>query len=141
MTDRKPPGVSFETWVDRQIREAAERGEFDDLPGAGQPLKGLDKPYDEMWWVRDKMERESLSCLPPTLTLRKEAEDALAAARGARSEREVRRIVADINDKIREALKNPPPGPPLGLSPFDAEKVVGNWRADLRERVRKRNAS
>ncbi|MEV0602053.1 DUF1992 domain-containing protein [Streptomyces sp. NPDC050315] len=138
MTDRKPPGVSFETWVDRQIREAAERGEFDDLPGAGEPLKGLNKPYDEMWWVRDKMERESLSYLPPTLALRKEAEDALAAARGARSEREARHIVADINGRIREALKNPPPGPPLGLAPYDPEEVVKEWRAAVRDRVRQR---
>lgn len=138
MTDRKPPGVSFETWVDRQIREAAERGEFDDLPGAGKPLKGLNKPYDEMWWVRDKMERESLSCLPPTLALRKEAEDALAAARGARSEREARRIVADLNDRIREALKNPPPGPPLGLTPYDPEEVVEAWRTAVRARMRQR---
>lgn len=102
MTDRKPPGVSFETWVDRQIREAAERGEFDDLPGAGKPLTGLNKPYDELWWVREKMAREGVSYLPPTLALRKEAEDARAAARGARSEREVRRLVAEINGRIRE---------------------------------------
>ena len=26
MTDRKPAGVGFQTWVERQIREAAERG-------------------------------------------------------------------------------------------------------------------
>ena len=26
MTERKPPGVGFETWVERQLREAAERG-------------------------------------------------------------------------------------------------------------------
>ncbi|MGI5470114.1 DUF1992 domain-containing protein [Streptomyces sp. CA-132043] len=141
MTDRKPPGVSFETWVDRQIREAAERGEFDGLPGAGKPLTGLNKPYDELWWVRDKMAREGVSYLPPTLALRKEAEDARAAARAARSEREVRRIVADVNARIREALKNPPPGPPLGIGPLDPEEVVGEWRADLRERVRKRDAS
>jgi hypothetical protein len=38
MTERKPPGMSFESWVDKQIREATERGEFDGLPGAGKPI-------------------------------------------------------------------------------------------------------
>ena len=32
MTERKPPGVSFESWVDKQIREAEARGEFAELP-------------------------------------------------------------------------------------------------------------
>jgi hypothetical protein len=128
MTERKPPAVSFESWLDRQIREAAERGEFDDLPGAGKPLPHLNKPYDELWWVKEKMQRENLSFLPPTLVLRKEAEDALAAASRARSEREVRQIVSDLNDKIREAIRRPPAGPPLNLAPIDVEQVVREWR-------------
>jgi hypothetical protein len=132
MTERKPPGVSFESWVDRQIREAADRGEFDDLPGAGKPLPGLDKPYDELWWIKQKMHREGVSCLPPTLALRKEAEDALAAASQAASERQVRQIVADINEKIREAIRRPPSGPPLNLAPFDVEDVVREWREQHR---------
>ncbi|MCQ4041327.1 DUF1992 domain-containing protein [Streptantibioticus rubrisoli] len=128
MTERKPPGVTFESWVDRQIREAAERGEFDNLPGAGKPLPDLDQPYDELWWVKRKMRREGVSCLPPVLALRKEAEDALAAASRARTEAQVRQIVAELNERIREALKSPPPGPPLRLTPFDVERVVRDWR-------------
>ncbi|MEU0812128.1 DUF1992 domain-containing protein [Streptomyces sp. NPDC005970] len=128
MTERKPPGISFETWADRQIREAEARGDFDDLPGRGKPLRGLDGPYDAMWWVKDKMAREGLSFLPPALVLRKEAEDALAAARGAGSEGEVRRILSDINDRIREALRRPPEGPPLDLVPYDVDGVVREWR-------------
>ncbi|MFH0245508.1 DUF1992 domain-containing protein [Streptomyces sp. HK10] len=130
MTERKPPGIDFETWADRQIREAAERGEFDELPGMGRPLPDLDQPYDDLWWVRRKMGREGLTCLPPALALRKEAEDTLAAARRARSEPEVRRIVAGINERIHAALRMPPPGPPLGLEPFDTEEVVRGWREE-----------
>ncbi|WP_037834016.1 DnaJ family domain-containing protein, partial [Streptomyces sp. NRRL S-481] len=37
MTERKPPGVDFGSWVDKQIRDAETRGEFDRLPGAGKP--------------------------------------------------------------------------------------------------------
>ncbi|MTE17943.1 DUF1992 domain-containing protein [Streptomyces sp. TRM43335] len=128
MTERKPPGVDFETWADRQIREAAERGEFDDLPGMGRPLPDLDAPYDDLWWIRKKMSHEGAAYLPPALALRKEAEDASAAALAAPSEAEARRIVAGVNERIRAALRMPPPGPPLNLRPFDVEDVVREWR-------------
>jgi DnaJ-like protein len=128
MTERKPPGVGFGTWVERQIREATERGEFDNLPGAGKPIEDLDKPHDELWWVRQKLRRENLSYLPPTIALRKEAEEALAAASRAGSEAQVRRIVADINRKIVEGNRKAASGPPLNLMPFDVERVVRAWR-------------
>ncbi|MBF8187609.1 DUF1992 domain-containing protein [Nonomuraea sp. K274] len=129
MSERKPIGVPFETWIDRQIREAEERGEFDDLPGAGKPLPGIDRPLDEMWWIKQKIESEGLSMpLPPTLALRKEAEQALAEARDARSETEARQIVEDINHKIREAIRTGLSGPPLNLMPFDVDQIVSEWR-------------
>ncbi|MFD5079481.1 DUF1992 domain-containing protein [Streptomyces sp. NPDC058371] len=128
MTERKPPGVSFETWIDKQIREAEARGEFAELAGAGKPLPSVSATsYDELWWIKQKMAREGLSVLHPTLALRKEAEDALAAAAAAPSERVVRRIVEDINAKIREVMFKPPPGPPLGLKPYDVEEIVRDW--------------
>jgi Domain of unknown function (DUF1992) len=129
MTERKPPGVGFRTWVERQIREAMERGEFDNLPGAGKPIPDLDKPHDDLWWIKDKLRRENLSYLPATLALRKEAEDALAAALRARSEAQVRRIVAAINKKIVDGNRKAASGPPLNLMPFDVERVVAEWRA------------
>ena len=128
MTERKPPGVGFGTWVERQIREATERGEFDNLPGAGKPIPDLDKPHDELWWVKQKLRREQLSYLPPTIALRKEAEEALLAASRAGSEDQVRRIVADINHKILEGNRKAASGPPLNLMPFDVERVVRTWR-------------
>ena len=128
MTERKPPGVSFETWVERRIREATERGEFDNLPGAGKPIADLDKPHDELWWVRQKLRRENLTYLPASIALRKEAEGALLAAARAGSEQEVRRIVADINAKIVEGNRKAASGPPLNLVPFDVERVVRGWR-------------
>ena len=128
MTERKPPGIGFGTWVERQIREATERGEFDNLPGAGKPIADLDKPHDELWWVRQKLRREHLSWLPPTIALRKEAEEALLAASRAGSEDQVRRIVADINRKILEGNRKAASGPPLNLMPFDVERVARTWR-------------
>ncbi|MFD9369505.1 DUF1992 domain-containing protein [Streptomyces sp. NPDC060020] len=128
MTERKPPGVSFESFVDRQIRQAAERGEFENLPGYGKPLASLDAPYDELWWIKGKLHREGFAVLPPALALRKEAEDARETALAARSERQVRDVLTAVNEKIRAALRRPPPGPPLGLTEFDVEAVVRTWR-------------
>ncbi|MEV7008840.1 DUF1992 domain-containing protein [Streptosporangium sp. NPDC051022] len=129
MTERKPPGVSFETWIDRQIREATERGEFDDLPGTGRPLPGEGRPHDEMWWIKQKMQAENLSFpLPGTLALRKEAEESRAAAVDARTEAEARRIIGDINDKIRESYGKSLSGPPLVQPLIDVEEVLADWR-------------
>jgi hypothetical protein len=128
MTERKPPGVGFRTWVERQIREAMERGEFDNLPGAGKPIADIDKPHDELWWIKQKLRRENLSYLPATLALRKEAEDALAAALAARSEGQVRRTLAAINRKIVDGNRKAASGPPLNLMPFDVDRVVEDWR-------------
>ncbi|MFI9494799.1 MULTISPECIES: DnaJ family domain-containing protein [Streptomyces] len=129
MTERKPAGVSFESWVDKQIREAEQRGDFTRLPGFGKPLPGLERPYDENWWIRAKLEREGVSVLPPSLALRKEAEDARDEALGARSEAEARRVLTEMNERIREALRRPPEGPPLTIGPLDVEAVVEEWRA------------
>ncbi|MPY35966.1 DUF1992 domain-containing protein [Streptomyces adustus] len=129
MTERKPPGVPFESWVDKQIRDAQARGEFAHLAGAGRPMPEVtDTTYDELWWIKRKMAREGLSVLPPALALRKEAEDALAAAYAAPSELIVRRIITDVNAKIREMMFKPPPGPPLGKKPYDVDEVVREWR-------------
>ena len=75
VTERKPAGVSFESWVDAQIREARERGEFDNLPGTGKPLTDLDGNHDEMWWIRQWLKREDLSFTPPAIALRKAVEE------------------------------------------------------------------
>ncbi|HEX5498861.1 MAG TPA: DnaJ family domain-containing protein [Thermomicrobiales bacterium] len=128
MTERKPAGATFESWVERQIRESYERGEFDDLPGSGEPFADRGQPYDELWWIKDKLRRENVTYLPPTLALRKEASDAVAAARRAGSEADARRIVEGINVKIVEAIRKPLSGPPLDLAPFDVERIVREWR-------------
>ena len=135
MTERKSAGARFETWIDRQIRQAAERGEFDDLPGSGTPLSDLDKPYDEMWWVKRKLRDENLSYLPPSLALRKEARDAVEGATHAATEAEVRERISAINEKIRDAIRMGIRGPTLNLAPIDVERVVEEWR-----RARERDA-
>lgn len=129
MTERKPPKISWESWVERKIRESIERGEFDNLPGKGRPIPDLKRPYDELWWLRKKLRDEDLSIEPPTLALRREYQDTLARITTARAESEVRRLVAAINEKIVYVNSHTTFGPPSDLVPLDVERVVGEWRA------------
>jgi len=50
----------LESLVERRIREAMERGDFENLPGAGKPIADLDQPEDELAWVKRWMKREGI---------------------------------------------------------------------------------
>ncbi len=128
MTERKPAGISWESWIDVQIREAMERGEFDDLPGKGKPLPDIDRPRDENWWLRQKLKREEINVLPPTLQVRKDLDEARDRIRDAKTEDEVLRIVTEINDKIRYVNSHAVSGPPSTLMPLHVETVLERWR-------------
>lgn len=129
---RKPAEESWESFTERQIREAQDRGEFDDLPGAGKPLEDLDRPYDELWWVRRKLKEENLTYIPPALQLKRDVEEARARIDRARSEREVREVLTAINDRIRTANRTTVTGPPTSLMPLDEQTVLARWRAHQR---------
>ena len=93
---------SNEGWIEKQIREATERGEFDDLPGAGKPLRGVDNP-DPDWWVKGMLEREGLDAsdaMPPVLQLRKEAAGYPESLADERSEANVRELLRDYNARV-----------------------------------------
>ncbi len=119
----------FESWIDRQIREARERGEFDNLPGAGKPIPGLGGRQDDNWWVKGLMERENLKpLLPTTLSLRKEAAELLATVAKERTEKAVREIVTDLNERILDSRRRKVDGPPIWIKTFDVDRVVQQWR-------------
>ena len=129
MTERKPPGMRFESWIDKQIREAEERGEFDNLPGAGKPIPGLNGRDEENWWVKRFLEREQIPMpLPTSLALRKEIADLPETLADVRTEKEARAIVSDLNERIRDTHRRMVDGPPLVLRPVDVEDVVAEWR-------------
>ena len=129
MTERKPAGVTFESWVERQLREARERGSFDGLPGAGKPLPRTSS--DELAWVRDKARREDLpvsALLPPSLAVAKEVEDLPARLSRERSEARVRSLLEELNGRIDAARRGPQVGPPVRTALVDVDAVVAAWR-------------
>ena len=76
MTDRKPPGVEWQSWVERQLEEGRREGMLDNLEGSGKPIPGLDESRDDDWWVKEKLRREGVSWVPPTLAIRAERDAA-----------------------------------------------------------------
>lgn len=127
MTDRKPDGESVDSWVERQTREAEAKGTFDDLPGTGKPIPDLDRPYDPMWWAKEKLRREGISMLPDGLRLKREVEQELECILSLFSEAKVRAAVDALNARIRTVNASITSGPPSNVVPLNVERVLARW--------------
>ena len=131
--------------MEKAIREAQERGEFDNLPGAGKPLRSLGNPEieDPDWWVKGLVERENLDmsgAMSPSMALRKEAAGFPESLLDLRTEQSVRAVLEDYNHRVREDRLRPAVGPrsPVWARIVEVEELVDRWR-DLRE-VRRQEA-
>ena len=126
-------------WVDVQIRKAMERGEFDNLPGAGKPLQLPDR-HDPDWWVKRLVERERLTGVaPPAIGLRKEDAGLDATLDREATEDGVRRVVDDFNRRVVDARRQLTGGPPVVTPTRDPDTEVAAWRerrVARRERAR-----
>ena len=97
--ERKRP-LSWNLLAEERIQAAQADGEFDNLPGFGKPIPGIDEPHDELWWVKQKLKREQLSRLPPALAIRLDVQTTL------------RRVSA-----------------PVDVQPLEADAIIRCWRA------------
>jgi hypothetical protein len=128
MTERKPPGTgaSWEPWIEGQIRVAMEAGAFDNLPGAGKPIPS--HGYGPDWWVKQLIQREQVSMLPPSLELLRKVRTELAAIEKLDDEVTVRGRVAALNAEIAKFNATVVEGPPTNLGTLDVDQVVAQWR-------------
>jgi len=130
MTGRKPVGMSFTSWIDQQISEAADRGAFDDLPGTGKPLPKRND-FDGQAWLADYVRRQGGSIedtLPTPLRLRKQRELLAAAVPEFSSQEQVREAAAELNEQIIKWRKFPQ-DPPIFVPLVDTEGLVKLWLA------------
>src|SRR3954453_7442741 len=126
-------------WVDLQIKQAMERGEFDNLPGAGKPIKNLGTQHDPDWWIKQLIEREKITgVLPAALQLRKDDAELDAQLDRHTAESEVRRLLEEFNARVMKARYTPVDGPPLVTMPRDVDAEVDAWRE---RRLRRRRAA
>ncbi|MGN7186950.1 DUF1992 domain-containing protein [Microbacterium enclense] len=133
-SDKNKPAMSLNAqnkaaFIETAIQQAIRLGEFDNLPGAGEPLEGIGTHHDPDWWIRRKIETENLTGLgPPALRLRvedRELDDQLTAIS---SEKEVREILTDFNRRVIDARRQLQGGPPVVTPTRDIEAEVRAWR-------------
>ncbi|WGX97529.1 DUF1992 domain-containing protein [Nocardioides sp. L-11A] len=117
-----------QSWVDLQVRQAMERGDFDDLPGAGKPIADLGATHDPDWWVKRLVEREQITVLPAALQLRKDDAELDTALDRLGSEHEARAFVEDFNARVLRARYTPVDGPPLITMPRDVDATLAAWQ-------------
>ncbi len=117
------------TWVDMQVQQAIARGDFDNLPGAGKPIEGLDREHDPDWWLKQLIARERITgVLPPSLQLRKDDAELDGLLDKAFGEDAARELVEDFNTRVIAARYSLPEGPPLITMPRDVEQTLEDWR-------------
>lgn len=91
---------AFEIIAERRIREAMERGEFDDLPGAGRPLELEDDAMIPPELRAAYKILRNAGCLPPELELRKEIVTLRELLRAVEDESERKATVRELNRKL-----------------------------------------
>ena len=120
--ERKP--LAWHLLAEERIQAAQAAGEFEHLPGLGQPIPGIDEPHDELWWVKQKLQREQLQSLPPALLLRLDVERTLARLASIRHEDDARVELEALNERIRKMSFAITWGPPVDVQPLDLDDLI-----------------
>ena len=136
-----------EPLIDRMIRESMERGEFDNLPGSGQPIDLSENPYEtpELRSVHRLLRNAGFA--PAWIEERKDIEGELQRAftvlhrasklygiksedsRWLRAVREFRERVEELNQRIRlYNLKAPAVG--VHRKVIDADLLIAGLEAE-----------
>jgi hypothetical protein len=119
--------------VEAQIRAAQARGDFDDLPGKGKPLK-LPEVHDPNWWIKSKVQREGVDTsvlVHPTIALRREADTFPESLAELTTDEQVRAVLEDFNRRVVAEWRRPITGPslPVVARQVAVEPMIERWRA------------
>lgn len=131
--ERKPgsQGMSPEVQrglVERRIQEAMERGEFDNLPGAGKPLRIEEPPVlnSDLWWALKILKQANF--VPDEVRWRKQIDELRARMHGVRDEEELRQVVREMNELIEKLSGMGTNRIPMTWMKLDEEKAAAEWR-------------
>jgi hypothetical protein len=130
---KKPLGKSWESFTDAIIKQAQREGKFDNLPGSGKPLAGLDGPYDPLWWAKDLLRREDLSYVPSYLALKRQVEQEMKEIASLSSEKAVRERVDQLNADIAKTNATITEGPASTLALLNEDEIVRLWKLRRRD--------
>lgn len=97
----------LDQWAERHIRDAQNKGDFDNLPGSGEPLELEDDSYIAPELRAGYRLLKNAGCLPPELEQRREAVELVDLLKGIRQDdprhKELSRRLALIELKLRQA--------------------------------------
>jgi Domain of unknown function (DUF1992) len=108
--------------VERQIRDAIERGEFDNLTGKGRPLQTTDQGPG--WWLRRQLERARQN--DRVAEVARQVDQELGGVWALPDEARVRREVARLNELLLEVNRGVAPEDRADL--FEVEDILKAWR-------------
>jgi DnaJ family protein C protein 28 len=115
--------TSYESWVDRLIKQAQERGQFDNLPGKGKPLNLEDDALTDPEWRLANRLLKNAGFAPEWIEIDREVrrgwDDARAALLRSRAWRAAR---------LQEAAGRTDPGAAQAR-----ERAEGEWRRAARQ--------
>ena len=114
----------FDKIADQKIREAMERGEFDDLPGKGKPLVLEDDSHLPQDIRLSHKILKNAGCLPPELEVRKEILTIEQMLEGVQDAREKYRQIKKLNYLIMKLNMTRPVSLALEKNQRYYEKVV-----------------
>ncbi|MFQ3469394.1 DnaJ family domain-containing protein [Enterobacter bugandensis] len=97
----------LDQWAERHIRDAQNKGDFDNLPGSGEPLELEDDSHIVPELRAGYRLLKNAGCLPPELEQRREAVELVDLLKGIRQDdprhKELSRRLALIELKLRQA--------------------------------------
>ncbi len=95
---------SWESLIDRQIREAMDEGKFDDLPHRGAPIPNDENPHAGEWGLAFHMLRNA-GYAPPWIEADKEVRELLARRDGILARAEAAATSAMLRRRDRASLE------------------------------------
>lgn len=123
----------FDKIADEKIREAMNRGEFDDLEGKGEPLKLEDDshlPQDIR--IAYKILKNA-DCLPPEVQLRKEIRSTRQLLSGIQDTQEKYRQMQKLNYLIMKLNMTRKSSPLLEESELYYERIVDKMESPSKD--------
>ena len=114
----------FQKIIEKRILEAQKKGEFDDLPGSGEPISVEDDSHvPEDLRLTYKILKNA-NCVPPEVQLRKDIRKMEDMLEGMSDEKEKYRHIKRINFKIMQLNLMGKASPLLGDTELYYNKVL-----------------
>ena len=116
--------VLFQKIIEKKILEAQKKGEFDDLPGSGEPISIEDDSHvPEELRLTYKILKNA-NCVPPEIQLRKDIRKMEDMLEGMSDEKEKYRHIKRITFKIMQLNMMGKASPLLGDTELYYNKVL-----------------